>query len=224
MTRRFLIGIDLGTTNSAVAYVDTRGGDTRVRLFEVPHYGRHGFDYWHQDEHGRLVAGGFRDVALEQEFTADEQVTDDVQRSLERFVSDLVGREVRIDYRWAGIFGLVLDFVPVVGPLTVRVGEEIRILPELAADAEESYFVIESAFQGNRLQVVPRKEQVVVSWFATAGTFESERTAAALTKTLDNVFTAPETVPPDGALSLCFVVRDQRGGTTWRHVPVVVTP
>jgi molecular chaperone DnaK (HSP70) len=36
MTRRFLIGIDLGTTNSAVAYVDTRGGDTRVRLFEVP--------------------------------------------------------------------------------------------------------------------------------------------------------------------------------------------
>src|SRR5688572_32119526 len=34
--KRFLIGIDLGTTNSAVAYVDTRGGDARVRLFEVP--------------------------------------------------------------------------------------------------------------------------------------------------------------------------------------------
>jgi glycine/D-amino acid oxidase-like deaminating enzyme len=87
------------------------------RWFEVPHYGRHGFDYWHQAEDGRLVAGGFRDVALDQEFTADEAVTDDVQRSLERFVSDLVGRELRIDYRWAGIFGLVLDFVPVVGPV-----------------------------------------------------------------------------------------------------------
>jgi glycine/D-amino acid oxidase-like deaminating enzyme len=85
------------------------------RLFEVPHYGRHGFDYWHQAEDGRLVAGGFRDVALEGEFTADEDVTDDVQRSIERFVDDLVGRELRIDYRWAGIFGLVLDFVPVVG-------------------------------------------------------------------------------------------------------------
>jgi molecular chaperone DnaK (HSP70) len=33
---RYLIGIDLGTTNSAVAYVDTRAGDDRVRVFEVP--------------------------------------------------------------------------------------------------------------------------------------------------------------------------------------------
>jgi glycine/D-amino acid oxidase-like deaminating enzyme len=85
------------------------------RPFEIPHYGRHGFDYWHQSEDGRLVAGGFRDVALEDEFTAEEEVTDDVQRSLERFVNDLVGRELRVDYRWAGIFGLVPDFMPVVG-------------------------------------------------------------------------------------------------------------
>ena len=40
------------------------------RLFEVPHYGRHGFDYWHQEEGGRIVAGGFRDVSFETEFTA----------------------------------------------------------------------------------------------------------------------------------------------------------
>src|SRR5438445_13374505 len=33
---RYLIGIDLGTTNSAVAYVDTVAGDDRVRVFEVP--------------------------------------------------------------------------------------------------------------------------------------------------------------------------------------------
>jgi molecular chaperone DnaK (HSP70) len=33
---RYLIGIDLGTTNSAVAYVDTRAADARVRVFEVP--------------------------------------------------------------------------------------------------------------------------------------------------------------------------------------------
>jgi molecular chaperone DnaK (HSP70) len=33
---RFLIGIDLGTTNSAVAYVDTAAADPRVRVFEVP--------------------------------------------------------------------------------------------------------------------------------------------------------------------------------------------
>jgi molecular chaperone DnaK (HSP70) len=33
---RYVIGIDLGTTNSAVAYVDTRAADPRVRVFEVP--------------------------------------------------------------------------------------------------------------------------------------------------------------------------------------------
>jgi molecular chaperone DnaK (HSP70) len=32
---RYLIGIDLGTTNSAVAYVDTKAADPRVRVFEV---------------------------------------------------------------------------------------------------------------------------------------------------------------------------------------------
>ena len=85
------------------------------RLFEMPHYGRHGFDYWHQTEDGRIVAGGFRDVSLDQEFTADEGLTDPVQQALSSFVNDLVGRELRVDYRWAGIFGLVLDFLPVVG-------------------------------------------------------------------------------------------------------------
>jgi molecular chaperone DnaK (HSP70) len=32
---RYLIGIDLGTTNCAVAYVDTRAADARVRVFEI---------------------------------------------------------------------------------------------------------------------------------------------------------------------------------------------
>jgi hypothetical protein len=85
------------------------------RWFEVPHYGRHGFDYWHQTQDGRVVAGGFRDVSLDSEFTAVEEITTPVQAALESFVAELVGRELRVDYRWAGIFGLVLDFLPVVG-------------------------------------------------------------------------------------------------------------
>jgi gamma-glutamylputrescine oxidase len=85
------------------------------RLFEVPHYGRHGFDYWHQAPDGRIVAGGFRDVALHDEFTAEEVTTPAVQAALEQFVAGLLGRPLRVDYRWAGIFGLVLDFLPVVG-------------------------------------------------------------------------------------------------------------
>jgi glycine/D-amino acid oxidase-like deaminating enzyme len=85
------------------------------RLFEAPHYGRHGFDYWHQAEDGRIVAGGFRDVSLDREFTDEEAITDDVQEALASFVNGPVGRPLRVDSRWAGIRGLVLDFLPVVG-------------------------------------------------------------------------------------------------------------
>jgi len=85
------------------------------RLFEIPHYGRHGFDYWHQTLDGRIVAGGFRDVSLQDEFTADEVMTLIVQQALESFVESLVGRPLRVDHRWAGIFGMVFDFLPVVG-------------------------------------------------------------------------------------------------------------
>ena len=84
-------------------------------LFEIPHYGRHGFDYWHQRLDGRIVAGGFRDVSLDTEFTAEEVITPVVQSALERFVEEHVGRPLRIDYRWAGIFGMVFDFLPVIG-------------------------------------------------------------------------------------------------------------
>jgi gamma-glutamylputrescine oxidase len=91
-------------------------------LFEMPHYGRHGFDYWHQRLDGRIVAGGFRDVSLDTEFTADEVTTPVVQDALERFVEEHVGRRLRIDYRWAGIFGMVFDFLPVVGPVRAENG------------------------------------------------------------------------------------------------------
>jgi glycine/D-amino acid oxidase-like deaminating enzyme len=85
------------------------------RLFDRPHYGRHGFDYWQQTSDGRILAGGFRDSALHEEFTTEETTTPGIQDALEAFVADLVGRPLRVDYRWAGLFGLVMDFLPVVG-------------------------------------------------------------------------------------------------------------
>ena len=45
------------------------------RLFDRPHYSRHGFDYWQQLEDGRILAGGFRDAALDEEFTTVEETT-----------------------------------------------------------------------------------------------------------------------------------------------------
>jgi glycine/D-amino acid oxidase-like deaminating enzyme len=87
------------------------------RLFDCPHYGRHGFDYWQQLEDGRITAGGFRDFALDSEFTDSEETTATIQQALEEFVARVAGRPLAVEQRWAGIFGLVLDFLPVVGPL-----------------------------------------------------------------------------------------------------------
>jgi gamma-glutamylputrescine oxidase len=93
------------------------------RLFDRPHYSRHGFDYWQQTPDGRILAGGFRDWSIDSEFTTVEALTPTIQRALERLVRELVGRPVEITHRWAGIFGLVLDFLPVVG----RVPDEERV-------------------------------------------------------------------------------------------------
>ena len=86
-------------------------------VFDRPHYARHGFDYWQQREDGRILAGGFRDTALDDEFTTSEETTPAIQSSLESLVADLVGWPVVVTHRWAGLFGLVPDFMPVVGPV-----------------------------------------------------------------------------------------------------------
>lgn len=120
-----------------------------------------------------------------------------------------------------------LPFVPVEeAVLVVKAKQKVRLLPSLSAAAFEAFQNIEAALQDNRLEIIEAKEQPVVSWFATAGELASDRTAAALTKTFDNLFTAPE-VPPaatGGLVSVWMVVRDLRGGTGWRELRIQVVP
>jgi gamma-glutamylputrescine oxidase len=92
------------------------------RLFPLPHYGRHGFDYWHQNDEGRLLVGGFRDADMDSEFTTTEETTERIQGALEGFVESLLGRRPNITHRWAGVFGLVPDLMPVVGRVPGRDG------------------------------------------------------------------------------------------------------
>jgi glycine/D-amino acid oxidase-like deaminating enzyme len=51
------------------------------------------------------------------EFTDSEETTARIQGALEAFVEALLGRTVTITHRWAGVFGLVPDLMPVVGPV-----------------------------------------------------------------------------------------------------------
>jgi glycine/D-amino acid oxidase-like deaminating enzyme len=91
-------------------------------LYDRPHYARDGFDYWQQLPDGRVVLGGFRDVSILDELTDVEELTPAIQSSLESFLHELVGREVAVTHRWAGIFGLTQDALPLVGPVPGRDG------------------------------------------------------------------------------------------------------
>jgi gamma-glutamylputrescine oxidase len=85
------------------------------RLFDCPHYARHGFDYWQQTDDDRLILGGRRDMQADQEFTAEETITEPIQRELEAFAAELIGEPPRITHRWAGIFGQTPDLMPLAG-------------------------------------------------------------------------------------------------------------
>jgi gamma-glutamylputrescine oxidase len=89
-------------------------------LYDRPHYARQGFDYWQQLSDRRIVLGGFRDVSILDELTDVEETTPEIQASLESFLHELVGGPVQVTHRWAGIFGLTQDLLPLVGPVPGR--------------------------------------------------------------------------------------------------------
>jgi glycine/D-amino acid oxidase-like deaminating enzyme len=92
------------------------------RLFPYPHYARQGFDYWQQLADGRIVLGGFRDFSIMAELTDEEVTTPVIQDALTSFLRELVGYDPPVTYRWAGIFGLTQDFLPLVGRVPGRDG------------------------------------------------------------------------------------------------------
>jgi gamma-glutamylputrescine oxidase len=83
--------------------------------YPQPHYTYDGFRYWHQTDDSRLVLGGFRDIALEDEWTREEATTPVIQEALASFATELIGREPTIAHTWSGIFGTTDDLLPLVG-------------------------------------------------------------------------------------------------------------
>jgi gamma-glutamylputrescine oxidase len=92
------------------------------QLFDCPHYARHGFDYWQQLTDGRIVLGGFRDFSILTEMTDEETTTEPIQEALDAFLVELLGRIPEVTHRWAGIFGLTQDLLPLVGRVPGRDG------------------------------------------------------------------------------------------------------
>jgi gamma-glutamylputrescine oxidase len=90
------------------------------RLFDCPHYARHGFVYWQQLDDGRILLGGMRDLALDAEATDEEATTPLIQEALDDFLRQLVGPGARVSQRWAGVFGSTGDLLPLVGRVRGR--------------------------------------------------------------------------------------------------------
>jgi hypothetical protein len=77
-------------------------------------------------------------------------------------------------------------------------------------------------FDPAALALVTRREAIRVAWFATAGRFELASTGRAaddLAVTSHNTWTAPD---EPGAATIWVVLRDDRGGASWRAVAVEV--
>ncbi len=85
-----------------------------------PHYTFDSYLYWHQVADGRLILGGFRDLALETEQTREEATTPVIQAALDEFASELAGGDIRVARRWSGIFGTTDDLLPLVGQVPGR--------------------------------------------------------------------------------------------------------
>jgi glycine/D-amino acid oxidase-like deaminating enzyme len=78
-----------------------------------PVYARWGYEYWQQLDDGRLVLGGFRDTAMEDEWTWSTEPTHAIQHRLETFLREHLGVHAAITHRWAASVGYTESGLPV---------------------------------------------------------------------------------------------------------------
>jgi glycine/D-amino acid oxidase-like deaminating enzyme len=79
-----------------------------------PVYGRWGYDYAQQDEHGRLFVGGGRDRFAAQEWTTAAEPTAPVQSYIEQVARRMAGGPIRVTHRWAASVGYTPEGRPLV--------------------------------------------------------------------------------------------------------------
>jgi len=101
----------------------------------------------------------------------------------------------------------------------VSVGESVVFEAAFAAGSAESFPVLDPS--GDALD--DQTESLYVSWFATSGSFEHDRTGVAATESAtstSNGWKAPDTV---ASVYLWLVLRDSRGGTDFKSYQIQVT-
>lgn len=94
------------------------------RFLAAPCYANFVLDYFRQLEDGRVLIGGFRQLARETEVGTADVVNPTIHAALEDFLHRHFPRlaGVKIDYRWSGTMGFSADGLPMVGGLPGRTG------------------------------------------------------------------------------------------------------
>jgi hypothetical protein len=116
------------------------------------------------------------------------------------------------------------EFVEVEPPFYVRTSEPVRIRPVFTEESFEPYQVLAFDINTREVLVEDEHEEISVSWFATTGKLQDQITWPLFTKTLDTVWTAPDTLPEGGTATVWMVARDQRGGTAWESATFAISP
>jgi len=84
-----------------------------------PAYANRGYQYWRQRADGRVLVGGWRDTAVDEEVGEEERTTPRIQDQLDAFLAAR-GIRTRVTHRWAGTMGFSHDALPYVGETSPR--------------------------------------------------------------------------------------------------------
>jgi len=87
------------------------------RMFREVIYANFGYEYWRQLPDGRLIIGGFREQAKEQELTDSEDLNVDLFHGLHNYFADLFPplKECKVTHTWSGTMGFSQDGLPLLG-------------------------------------------------------------------------------------------------------------
>jgi hypothetical protein len=109
-----------------------------------------------------------------------------------------------------------LDVSPNANPQTIAPGESVVFQATFANGSAETFPVLNPS--GDAL--VDQTESLYMSWFATSGSFEHDRTGVAGAETAtstSNTWKAPDTAM---TVHLWLVLRDSRGGTAFKSYSI----
>lgn len=98
----------------------------------LPFEGSFHFDegfYYFRSLGDRVLLGGARNKAFEEETTAEMELSDTIQRELERFLQEVIlpGRHFTIEHRWSGIMGMGGEKMPILRAVNDHVFCAVRM-------------------------------------------------------------------------------------------------